>query len=203
MAVVYRPTNTKLITVIQQLGLTTNLKLCLDAGDIASAASATPDKWLDRSGGGYDFYRGTGTGADAADPTFNGTPGNRSVNEYWSSDGGDLFRYDSANETWMNNLHKSGAKLTFLGWVYWSTGGTATSFALCGTNGGSVANTGVHLVIQIASSALTFRSVNTSVAVCNKTSVITCTNNAWNFIAVSVDAAAGASGGFFHINGTA
>lgn len=98
-----------MLCVIQHCGLATGLKLCLDAGDDESYSSG--QKWLDTSGGGYDFYRGAGSGSEGSDPTFNGTVGRRSSGEYFSGDGGDYFTYDSANETWMNDLHKNG-KLT-------------------------------------------------------------------------------------------
>src|SRR5688572_10725967 len=109
--------NDTLLTILNGLGLTANLKLCLDAGDNLSAPAAATS-WLDRSGNGYDFFRGTTSGADATDPTFNGTPGELSAAEYWSFDGGDFFRYDTTNETWMQNLHKNNALLSFFCWLY-------------------------------------------------------------------------------------
>ena len=45
------------ITMLRRLGLTNGLKLCLDAGDANSYTSGEP--WLDTSGNGYDFNRGT------------------------------------------------------------------------------------------------------------------------------------------------
>lgn len=99
-----------LLQIINSLGLQTNLKLCLDAGDAASYdPSVQTAKWLDTSGNGCDFYRGSSTGGDAAEPTFNGTAGALTSNEYFSFDGNDYFSYDSANETWMDALHNDGA----------------------------------------------------------------------------------------------
>ncbi len=97
------------------LGLTTNLKLCLDAGDPASYSSG--QKWLDRSGGGYDFHLGATSSSEASDPTFNGVAGRQSDAEYFSGDGGDYFTYDSNSETWMRDFHKAGA-ITALAVVY-------------------------------------------------------------------------------------
>ncbi len=102
-------------TVLTSLGLTSGLKLCLDAGDAASYTSG--QSWLDRSGNGYDFFRGANGTATTDDPTFNGSAGGLSVNEFFSFDGGDFFRYDTTNETWMNNLHKDGARYTIIGWI--------------------------------------------------------------------------------------
>jgi len=100
--------NQSLYSIISGLGLTTNLKLCLDAGDSASYdPSIQTNEWLDTSGNGYDFFRGSGTGGDSNDPTFNGTAGGLSSAEYWSFDGADRFTYDTANEAWMTAFHKN------------------------------------------------------------------------------------------------
>lgn len=120
--------NGSIINRIRGLGLASDLALCLDAGDINSWPGSG-QKWLDVSGGGYDFYRGAGSGSEGSDPTFNGTPGGQSSNEYWSFDGGDYFTYDSANETWMNNLHKAGAQFTIISWWNFAIGSGAVGLA--------------------------------------------------------------------------
>lgn len=55
--------------IATNLGLTTNLKLCLDAGSITSVV---PDatKWLDLSGNGYDFFLGAAITDESTDPHF-------------------------------------------------------------------------------------------------------------------------------------
>lgn len=104
-----------LIDTIKRLGLTTGLKVCLDAGDRNSWNSVVDaTKWRDTSGNGYDFFLGIDGATAASMPTFNGTIGGLSSREYWSFDGGDYFRYDTTNETWMNNLHKAAAVCTVL-----------------------------------------------------------------------------------------
>jgi hypothetical protein len=101
----------KLIDSITDEGLTSGLVLCLDAGDENSYDPGVQTaKWLDVSGNGYDFYRGSSVGGDGAEPTFNGSAGGKSGNEYFSFDGGDYFTYDSANEAWMNSLHSNTAQ---------------------------------------------------------------------------------------------
>lgn len=97
---------------ISALGLTSNLKLCLDASDRASYPGSGT-KWLDTSGGGYDFDFGDGS-TSSTYPTFNGTAGGLSSSEYFSLDGGDFFTYDSANESWMKSLHKSGQAVSVM-----------------------------------------------------------------------------------------
>lgn len=111
----------RFLDIIKALGLQGNLLLCLDAGDAASYTSG--QSWLDLSGNGYDFFRGTTSGADATDPTFNGTAGGLSKNEYWSFDGGDYFEYDSVNEAWMDNMHKNNALFSWFMLAYNPTGG--------------------------------------------------------------------------------
>lgn len=120
--------NDSLVTIIEKLGLKTNLKLCLDAGDINSY-SGSGIKWLDTSGNGYDFYFGDGS-TSSTYPTFNGSAGGLSASEYFSFDGGDYFTYDSSYEAWMNTLHNAGISVSVLlvataasGGNYWfSTG---------------------------------------------------------------------------------
>ena len=125
-----------MLTVVRNLGLSNGLQLCLDAGHEDSLPSGST-KWLDLSGNGYDFLRGTTTGADPTDPTINGTAGARSTGEYLSFDGGDYLLYDTSNETWMQNVHKDNAIYTFATWYYpgiagagarvWGTGDNADS----------------------------------------------------------------------------
>jgi hypothetical protein len=79
-----------LMEILTEQALTTGLLFALDAGDSASY-DGTSQVWSDTSGAGNHFNRGTTSGADATDPTFNGTAGGRSENEYFSHDGGDYF----------------------------------------------------------------------------------------------------------------
>lgn len=106
-----------LLETITDAGLTTNLKLCLDAGDSNSIASSSGTKWLDTSGNGYDFFRGTSASVQSTDPTFNGTAGARTSSEFWAFDGGDRFTYDTTNEAWMQTIHKNNAIFSVCMWV--------------------------------------------------------------------------------------
>lgn len=77
--------------------ITDGLQLHLDAGAILSVPNvAGYQVWLDLSGNNFHFVRGTGTTAEANDPTFNGTPGGMSANEYWLFDGNDFFDAQAA-----------------------------------------------------------------------------------------------------------
>lgn len=119
-----------MMDVIRKLNLTSGLKLCLDAGD---PLSYPPDgggqTWLDRSGNGYDFFRGTTNGSEGTDTTFQRS-GGLSICSWFQTDGGDNMTYDSANETWMNNIHKDSAVFTILVWALLNATGAA---GFCGT----------------------------------------------------------------------
>jgi len=104
--------------VIQDLQLTTGLKVCLDAGDVTSVPTSSSQMWNDLSGGGNHFYVGNDNSVAADDPTFVGNAGNRSHNEYWSFDGGDSFKYAAATPSWVNDIHKDNALYTFALWMY-------------------------------------------------------------------------------------
>lgn len=176
-----------LLSTLTTLGLTTNLKLCLDAGEGDSYTAG--QSWLDLSGNGYDFFRGATSGATTDDPTFNGVADALSASEYWSCDGGDYFRYDTANENWMNNLHKDGALFTLAGWVY---PGTAAQMAVFGTSEINVANVGCVFFFNSSTGALAHYTYNGSgtgtarAAAWNSAGVVA---SAWQFLAVSMDEA--------------
>lgn len=129
-----RTQNKRLVDVLTALGLTTNLKLCLDAGDIASYPGSGT-KWLDTSGGGYDF--------DNNGATFNGTAGAQASNNYFSGDGGDYFSYDSSIESWMQNMGKEGQTLSVLLVAYIASDDNTTLFS---TRGSSSSGYGVEAI---------------------------------------------------------
>ncbi len=173
------------ITMLRRLGLTAGLKLCLDAGDAASYSAGQP--WLDRSGGGYDFNRGTTSGADATDPTFTGSAGGLSSGEYWALDGGDLFTYDSANETWMDNIHKAGALFSAVVWANPAAGAQA----LFGTSGNNAASIGAQVTINTTNGNVNFQIADGSgVLALNSSSNLGAAAGTWQMFAVSVNEAA-------------
>jgi hypothetical protein len=187
--------NQTLYQVINGLGLTTNLKLCLDAGDSASYDPGTQRvRWLDTSGLGYDFFRGSSTGGDAAEPTFNGSAGGLSSSEYWSFDGADYFLYDTTNEAWMENIHKDNAKFTFLSVIDFQT--SAASQVICSNRGATL---GYNFVVN-ASGALQFIVFDgASATVLSVTSTATVPSG-WCVVGITLDETAGT--GTFIINGT-
>lgn len=174
--------------IIDGLGLGSNLKLCLDAGDGTSLPAAST-KWVDLSGNGYDFFRGTTAGADATDPTINGSAGGLSSSEYLSFDGGDYLRYDAANEAWMNNLHKDSASFWFVGWVYIVA--AASNIRLFGTNNNDLADIGIRFTYTAADVLSLQVSNGSGVTVRNAGSGASLipTAGAWQFLCLSVDEA--------------
>jgi len=176
------------------LGLRSGLKLCLDAGDSASYTSG--QVWLDRSGNGYDFNRGSTSSSESSDPTFNGSAGGLSASEYFKFDSGDWFTYDSANEPWMKNIHQAGAKFGIATWVY-IVAGSGTR-VISGTRDASPSNIGFDFLLN-TSDGLNFVVSKGSSPNALTFSIGTITEGAWQFLAVAGDEAAGAFVGM--ING--
>lgn len=191
------------ITVLNRLGLTNGLKLCLDAGDSASYTSG--QKWLDRSGNGYDFFLGTTSGVDASDPVFTGSAGNLSDQEYWACDTDAVFTYDAANETWMDNIHKDGAVFTILAWVYLTSYGAGSSAMICGTVGNSTNQIGFQYGIAATSGQQriqVYRGDTTTVLqVASGGSAIGL--NGWHLCALTLSENGGASAAQYVLDGVA
>lgn len=178
----------RLVNVIGKLGLASGLKLCLDAGDAASASSATAAKWVDVSGNGDDFWRGTSVSSESTDPTFNGSVGATSKNEYWSFDGADVFTYDTTNETWMNALYGDSAKFSLAAWVYFPS--LTATWRLINTN---VVGAGISVDLFSADDDISVSVKNNAAeTVFTANGLLTPMNIAagWNFIGLSVDEAA-------------
>ncbi len=192
-AVILAPQKLTAYQVVASLGLLPNLKLCLDAGDLASYVSG--QSWLDRSGGGYDFFLGADGSATATDPTFNGVPGRRSSGEYFSLDGGDYFTYDSASETWMDALHKDNAAFTLATWV-----NVTGDSDLVGSNGNTLTNSGIRLQDITSQGKIFFRVANATgvTALDITTGVLGTANSVWQFIVWSMDEAT--PGGHIRVN---
>ena len=146
----------------------------------------------------YDFYRGATNGSEGSDPTFNGSAGANSANEFWSFDGGDYFTLAGSNTTFLNSLHKENAAFTWYGLLR-----TPTSLSgqenLFGTDAQSSSNIG--MVINSSAGSLAFGVGNGSGAFSALSSggfIAAATNY---LIAVSYDEATGA--GLFYRQGAA
>ncbi|MDO8682404.1 MAG: LamG-like jellyroll fold domain-containing protein [Armatimonadota bacterium] len=185
--------NDTLISAIRSLGLTANLKLCLDAADPASYTSG--QSWLDTSGNGYDFFLGADGSATASDPTFVGPVGSQGA--YWSFDGNNYFTYDTTNETWMQNLHKNNAVLTIVGF-YRQASQTTDRMQFLGDTGSG----GTGIEFYIASSAkLTCNVRNGASEELSATSDSALGLSAWHMVGISLTEATGVGGGFLYVDG--
>jgi hypothetical protein len=172
--------STALTQVLSDLGLTSGLTLLLDAGDLESYASG--QKWLDRSGNGYDFFLGADATASATDPTFNS-------DGYFTFDAGDFFTYDTTNETWMQNLHKDNAAFTLLSWVY--TPVNSANYCFVGTAGATFAAVGISFYIS-TTNKVSFRLYNaTGSTGLDIDTTATVSAGAWHFCGITLDEAAG------------
>lgn len=178
---------------IASLGLTSNLKLSFDVGDVTSyPGSGQP--WLDLSGNGYDFNRGETSGSGSSDPTYVGTAGQRTSGVYWSFDGDDFFTYDSSNEAWMNRLHQNDALWTACCWVYLGTAGDYN--ALMGTNFDDTNARGVSWEATTVTAKPRFLVTNgtgggSGVELNVASTTLTPSATTWQFHSISVDEAAG------------
>lgn len=189
--------NAALIDIITTLGLTGNLKLCLDAGDADSYNPAVQTaKWLDTSGNGYDFYRGTSGVGDGAEPTFNGSAGGLSGAEYFSFDGGDYFSYDAANEAWMNALHNNGAIFTLFAIVSAGTSGGYNPIIGTGDHNGATPLSSGMVIENRTSDQLAFAVINgtTSVTLVNGDAGDAFDVGVWVPVGMAISENGGASG---------
>lgn len=177
---------------LRKLHLVDGLKLCLDAGDRLSFEGGG-DTWRDLSGNGYDFYLGSGTGADSADPTHNGVSGRRTKDEYFSYDGGDWLTLAQSNPTWVNNLHKNNALLTMCAWFYTANIATGVSEFIFGTSGFSGTTIGCAFAVgQAADGDIGFgiQDANAGANDSIGTTSARIVAGAFTFLAVSFDEAA-------------
>ncbi|MER8567622.1 hypothetical protein NKH85_17090 [Mesorhizobium sp. M0924] len=180
---------------VKRLGLATNCKLILDAGDKASY-SGSGQVWSDISGQGNNFNLGASNAANTDDPTFSGSPGIRGSN-YFSSDGGDFFRMAVATPAWMQNLHKDGALATYLMWGYAPTTGALVAF---GDGSTTFANIGV-LVGLGSGGSMTYlvNRANAGAAGILATGPAF-TRNVWGLYSFSINENGGATASFMGIN---
>lgn len=190
-----------LLKILINLSLTTNLKLCLDAGDVNSYSSG--QTWSDVSGGGYHFFRGVDGSSGTDDPTFAGTVGNPATAE-WTFDGGDFFKNNTVagdfNSDVVNAFHKDNAALTMIALIHPVL--TAVTNDIFGTRD-DAANNDVGCNWQITDGEkIQFHAHHASGNALNALATETINASAYNFCAVSVDEAAGGTASFHMTNGT-
>jgi hypothetical protein len=166
-----------LLDIIRELGLTANLNLVLDAGDTRSYDGSS-QTWTDASGNGNNFFRGTTIGADATDPTFNGTAGVATEGTYFSFDGGDYFT-ETAAHTFADNWHKDNGALSIIAVQY----GAGFSFLFSNTPASTA--DGIQLTVGAANSVFSHAITNATV----ETLTGPAATSTWNFVGVSFNEA--------------
>lgn len=172
-----------IITIINKLGLRDSLQLCLDAGDDASY-SGSGQTWSDRSGNGTDFLRGATSSSEASDPTFNGTAGRNTINEYWSFDGADYFTLSGANPTWVNDFQKNNAVSTFVSMVYINTSVSYQNFA------GDIGTVGAAWSFGVNPDNTVYSAIYDdafALQIANTSTTATMSEDAWHFVAAAID----------------
>lgn len=185
-----------LYSVLDYLGLTTGLKVSLDAGDSTSYSSG--QTWYDTSGNDEDFYFGTDGTVQSSDPTFNGVAGDLSINEYMSTDGADTFKMVNALPAWLNTIHKDNAAYSIVMFYYaMSSAGEQSILSNYG-----VIDADDGWAFRLNNNYPNIYVSKSGSATLNKTGDTTANANAWNMMGVSVDEATGAGGGFHYLNGS-
>lgn len=147
----------------------------------------------------YDFYRGTTSGADASDPTFNGVAGNKSVNEYFSVNGSQDFTLIGANTTFINNLHKDNAAFSILAFIRTPTAYGGVDHGIVATSSGTLGDEGIILDIR-AAGTVGFRQFQNTPSITSKQTVATMTNSTNYMIGVTVDESDTSTGCSLYIN---
>ncbi|OBQ74521.1 hypothetical protein [Mesorhizobium erdmanii] len=102
----------KVVDLVRDAGLISSLQMCFDPGDRFSYPGSG-QTFFDVSGNGYQMTLGTLATPSTDDPTFNGRADGQSSGEFFSFDGGDILQL-TANDTFVQSLHKLGASFTFL-----------------------------------------------------------------------------------------
>lgn len=184
-----------LYQILTDLGLTSNLVACLDAGDIA-CYDGSSQTWTDRVGG-FNMYRGTTSGSEATDPAFSGVAGAATASEYFSFDGGDLLK-ETAAHNYADSWHKNNAAFTVIALYYLGTKSALSR--VFDTMGALATADGLGIHVTAAREPVVIHSTNNTPTMASSTSTSTLTNTSWNFLGVAVNEAS--TNVDFVVNGT-
>lgn len=180
--------------LIDKMGLGTGLIYTLDPGEVTSYDPDTDAQaLLDLSGNGNDFNVGATSGSEASDPTFNGTKGALTKNEYFGLDGGDYLTVASMPAA-LETFHKDSAVGTIAGWFYYAPDGVTTQ-GFFGSGLAGSTGLGMKLVGAAADGTIRLQGGNgAGASIINQNSGIVLNSavgtNLWVFIAAAFDEAA-------------
>lgn len=181
---------------IVRRSLTSQLQLCLDAGD-SRCYDGSSQTWSDCSGNGHDFERGTSGSVESIDPSWTGSIGSWADSTYFAFDGTQYFTPTSFH-TFAQGWHKNNGAFTMAAIVYLPTFvGVEIIFS---TRNGSAADAGVNFRMTGAGLLTCSHSISTSGREV-VSSAAAATQNSWNFLAISFDEATTTMR--MQINGTA
>jgi hypothetical protein len=178
-----------ILTTLRKLGLAGGLHICLDAGDETSAPASTT-KWVDMSGGGNGYFRGSSGSTEAAlDMDFVGTVGRRDKDTYWTNGGGtEYFTFEKAITTPLNNAHKNNQKWSCATWFYVNAvdGSSRYFFNTAITNSPTTSGVAIGLVSNLLQVGV---PNGTSPQYANSSITSSTVVAGWNFIGVSLEIA--------------
>ena len=98
--------------------ITAGLQLHLDAGD-AGSYPGSGQVWSDLTANDFDFHIGETSSSERSDPTFNGSAGAKSINEYFACDGRDWFKQSAAfSGSIMRLAGRNAQPFTMEAWIY-------------------------------------------------------------------------------------
>lgn len=196
-------TSPALLTIIQSLGLDTNLELCEDAGDINSWPGSG-QTWNDVAGNNVDFNRGLTSSVEAGnDPEFKGAAGGLSINEKWSlHDGGSdhIFTLAGAVPAFIQAWHENNADFTLFAIFHLASTAGGTNCII--DTGGLYERRGIDWALPPLDDLRIRVRTDAGADVLTDQSFLTVTNDAWSVAAVSLAEAAGAAGSFHFLNGS-
>lgn len=180
-------TEKHLLGIITQANLLTGLKLALDAGD-ANSYSGSGQDWFDRSGLGNHFFRGATSGAEASDPTFNGSAGGLADTVYWSFDSGDFFTEANASMD-LGDARADGARYTIMIVFYGKLNDANRGWFDDGDT------------VTVSCDANEKMRIAADEVFTTKTTTASYVTDDWNLYIASVDENGGAAGSFQYLNG--
>lgn len=174
-----------------------NVKTVLDAGDVASY-NGTGQTWVDPESGVMDFYLGATSGVTTDDPTFNGTAGRLSRNEFFQFDGGDEMREVtdfSADYPW----HKDNATFTLIVIYYRPAANTGLRFPFLANHNQGTTDIGIVFQVETTSDRFHLDVHNgTATPASNNNADFTTVFDRFGYCALSVNEAVGTNGMFFY-----
>ena len=117
--------------------ITAGLQLHLDAGD-AGSYPGSGQVWSDLTANDFDFHIGETSSSERSDPTFNGSAGAKSINEYFACDGRDWFKQSAAfSGSIMRLAGRNAQPFTMEAWIY-AVASARASHILSSSDGGVV-----------------------------------------------------------------